>query len=129
MARENEEEQKGLEKKYYNKKAMERKFSVGDFVLVFRPKKQNTLQNEWQGPFIITKQITEITYQVDSGKTGRHLQVYHINSMKCWTFPAQAVFLTLEENHDGDQSISDPEAQLGNFLSSAQEEQLSKLKK
>ena len=34
----------------------------------------------------------------------------HINAMQCWTSPAPAVFLTLEENHDDDQSISDPEA-------------------
>ena len=117
IARENEEEQKGLQKKYYDRKATERKFGVGDFVLVFRPTEQNKLQNEWHSPFIITKQITEVTYQVDTGERRGPLHTYHINAMQCWTSPAPAVLLTLEENHDDHQSILDLEAKLGNPLS------------
>ena len=119
MAKENEEEQKGLQKKHNDRKAMERKFSIGNFVLVFRSRKQNKLLNEWQSLLIITKQITEVIYLVDIRKRGKPLQIYyHINAMKSWTSPASAVFLTLEENHDDDQSILDLEVELSNSLSS-----------
>ena len=50
---------------------MVREFSVGDYVLVFRPIKKDKLENQWQGPFIITKKITEVTYLVDLGPSGK----------------------------------------------------------
>ena len=75
MARENEEEQKGLQKKYYDRKATERKFSFGDFVLLFRPRKRYKVLNLWRGPLTITMQITGATYQVDTRKRGRPLKL------------------------------------------------------
>ena len=52
---------------YHDLKAKERTFTVGDFVLVFRPGKTNKLSIQRQGPFPIVKIITEVTYQVDLG--------------------------------------------------------------
>ena len=46
---------------------VDRVFNVGDFVLVFHSWKTDKLNNEWQGPFIITKNITDVTYKVDLG--------------------------------------------------------------
>ena len=68
MAREKEEEEKDNQKFYYDRKNTERKFTVGDYVLVFRPRKTDKLLNEWQGPFIITEQITEVMYRVETGR-------------------------------------------------------------
>ena len=54
---------------------MVREFSVGDYVLVFRPIKKGKLENQWQGPFIITKKITEVTYLVDLGPSGKRTEL------------------------------------------------------
>ena len=56
--------------------------------------------NEWQGPFIVTKQITEVTYQVDTGASGKHHKMFHVNAMKSWTSPAPGVFLTEDQEMD-----------------------------
>ena len=60
---------------------VERKFEEGDFVLVFKPTEKNKLLNEWQGPFIVTKQITEVTYQADTGASGKCHKTFHVNAM------------------------------------------------
>ena len=77
-----------------------KKFEVGDFVFVFRPTKKNKLRNEWQGSFIIMKKITEVTYQVDTGTSGKHFKKFHTNVMKSWTSPAPAVFLSEDQEVD-----------------------------
>ena len=46
MAQESERKEKGLQKKVHDRKAQSRNFEVGDFVLVFRPRKANKLLNE-----------------------------------------------------------------------------------
>ena len=97
IAQQNEEREKRAQKHYHDRKLVERKFEVGDFVLVFRPTQKNKLLNEWQGPFIVTKQITEVTYQVDTGASGKRHKTFHVNAMKSWTSPAPAVFLTEDQ--------------------------------
>ena len=51
LAYEREREEKEKQKYYHDLTAKGRVFAVGDFVLVFIPGKQDTLQNQWQGPF------------------------------------------------------------------------------
>ena len=50
------------QKVYHDRKSVVREFSVGDYVLVFRPIRKGKLENQWQGPLIITKKIMEVTY-------------------------------------------------------------------
>ena len=74
---------------------------MDDFILVFRPtKKNNKLLNEGQGPFIITKKITEVTYQVDTETSGKRFKTFHTNAMKPWTSLAPAVFLAEDQEVD-----------------------------
>ena len=40
-------------------------------MLVFQPCKKNKVLNEWQGPFIISEQLTPVTYKIDMGTTGK----------------------------------------------------------
>ena len=51
LAYERESEEKEKKKHYHDLTAKDRVFAVGDFVLVFRPGKQDKLQNQWQIPF------------------------------------------------------------------------------
>ena len=56
--------------------------------------------NEWQGPFIVTKQITEVMYQVDIGASGKRHKTFHVNAMKSLTSPAPTVFLREDQEMD-----------------------------
>ena len=55
MANGREIKKKERQKVYHEWKSVVREFSVGDYVLVFRPIRKGKLENQWQGPFIITK--------------------------------------------------------------------------
>ena len=77
---------------------------MGDYVLVFRPIRKGKLENQWQGPFIITKTITEVIYQVDLGTFGKRYRTFHVNCMKQWTSPAPEVFLVQDPEEEPPES-------------------------
>ena len=119
IAQQNEEREKRAQKHYHYRK-------VGDFFLVFRPTQKNKLLNEWQGPVIVNKQITEVTYQVDTGASGKRHKMFHVNAMKYCTSPAPAVFQT-EDQEIEDLFESNKEIK-PNALSLMQHTQLTQLK-
>ena len=82
LANQKETGEKGKHKQYHDKKATERRFGVGDYVLVFQPRKLDKLHNEWQGPVTVTKKITDVTYEVDMGHGPKRFRTFHINGMK-----------------------------------------------
>ena len=73
---------------------------MGDYVIVFRPIRKGKLENQWQSPFIITNKITEVTYQVDLGTSGKRDRTFHVNCMKQWISPAPAVFLVQDPEEE-----------------------------
>ena len=93
LAYERESEEKEKQKHYHDLTAKDRVFAVGDFVLVFRPGKQDKLQNQWQGSFPITEKVTDVTYKIDLGTKIKRYRIFHVNCMRQWTSPASAVFL------------------------------------
>ena len=60
LANQKEIGEKGKHKQYHDKKETERRFGVGDYALVFQPRKLDKLHNEWQGPVTVTKKITDM---------------------------------------------------------------------
>ena len=127
MAQKNEQKQKESSKSYHDQREVDRLFNVGEFVLVFRPWKTNKLHNEWQGPFIITEKITDVTYKVDLGSKRKRYRTFHINGMKPWISPEAAVFLLLENEFD-DRSPLELEDKLPTHLTLSQQQQLMELK-
>ncbi|KAL8620311.1 hypothetical protein ACOMHN_059911 [Nucella lapillus] len=71
-----EAEQKG--KKYHDKKAVQRKFQVGDEVLVLLPSDSNKLLMMWKGPFPVVE-VFRADYRIDMN--GRR-KVFHANMLK-----------------------------------------------
>ena len=100
LALERETKEKKAQKHHYDKKAVVREFEVGDYVLVFRPIRMAKLLNQWQGPYPISKKITDVTYQVDLGTTRKRFRTFHVNSIRRWTSPAPAAFMTLDEEKE-----------------------------
>ena len=91
------------QKVWYDRQARERSFSVGDKVLVLLPTSTNKLQAEWQGPYVITKKMGPVDYQVDMKDRRKRLRIYHINMLRGWytseatSFCVEAIDETLEE--------------------------------
>ena len=95
LAKQKEMGEKGKHKQYQDKNATERRFGVGDYALVFQPRKLYKLHNEWQGSVAVTKNITDVTYEVDMGNGPKKYRTFHINGMKEWYSPTAAYFLLL----------------------------------
>ena len=76
-----EKEAKLAHKKYHDDKAIERSFNVGDYVLVFQPRRLSMFKNEWRGQVVIIKKLTEVTYQVDLGQGPKRFRTFHVNGM------------------------------------------------
>ena len=75
------------QKRAYDHKAKARSLNVGDQVLVLLPKSRNHLKLEWVGPYIVTRKLTSVDYEVEiPGR--RSEKIYHVNLLKKW-YPAQ----------------------------------------
>lgn len=53
-------------KSWYDKKAKDRQFKVGDKVLVLLPIPNQPLQAWYSGPYVIIKKVNEVDYVVDT---------------------------------------------------------------
>ena len=100
LAYERESEEKEKQKHYLDLTAKDRVFAVGDFVLVFRPGKQDKLQNQWQDSFPITKKVTDVSYKIDLETKIKRYTIFHVNCTRQWTSPASAVFLAQDTDEE-----------------------------
>ena len=86
------------QKFYHDRKSVARNFDVGEYGLVVRPIRKSKLENQWQGPYNISKKLTEVTYQVDLGTFGKRYRNFHVNCIRKWTSPTPAAFMALDDN-------------------------------
>ena len=69
-------------KKYYDRKAKQRKFQEGDEVLIMLPTDADKLLMQWKGPFRIEKKMGPNDFKIRiNGKS----KVYHANMLKKYT--------------------------------------------
>ena len=66
-------------KTYYDIKSQNRKFQVGDEVLVLLPDKVNKLLIAWSGPFTIIECRDKVNYVIDDNGTNK---LFHVNMLK-----------------------------------------------
>lgn len=57
LARANTEKAQKRMEKYFNRRAVAREFKQGNLVLILRPSKQFQIQNRYQGPCMIVKNV------------------------------------------------------------------------
>ncbi|XP_011859870.1 PREDICTED: uncharacterized protein LOC105557283 [Vollenhovia emeryi] len=83
IAKANSKEEKEKSKKYYDKKAKETSFKVGDKVLLLdetlRRGRSKKLEPEWIGPYTVMEKHNDVNYSV---KMGRRTIRVHANRLK-----------------------------------------------
>ena len=57
---------------------------MGEQVLVLLPSPASKLKAQWQGPYTVTRQVSDTDYEVDTGKSRKRLRVYHVNLLRQW---------------------------------------------
>ena len=79
IARNSLEKAQGVYKQYYDRKGRNRKFSVGQNLLVLLPTELNKLTLQWKGPYEIIEVINKMDYKISiKGKT----KIYYANLLK-----------------------------------------------
>ena len=72
------------QKSYYDKRAQSREFKVGNWVLrLYPPLAQDKLNYKYVGPFLVTKQMGEVTFKIQKTPTTNPISV-HVDDLKLY---------------------------------------------
>ena len=74
------------QKLWYDRHARDHTFEPGDKVLIL-PTSTNKLMAEWQGPFSITRKVSNVTYEIRMPNRRKPLRIFHINMLCKWHSP------------------------------------------
>ncbi|KAK7095116.1 hypothetical protein V1264_006567 [Littorina saxatilis] len=89
IARENLRKSQDSGKHYYDRKAVNRKFTPGNKVLILLPTDHNKLLMQWKGPYEVEAVVGINDYKVNVGKKSK---IYHANLLKLYVErPPEAV--------------------------------------
>ncbi len=84
----------------YNRGTRLRQFSPGDKVLVLLSTSSSKLLAKWQGPFVVTRRVGELDYEVKRTDRGDACQIYHLNLLKRWKEEASVGLAAVVSNED-----------------------------
>jgi len=79
LAHQNLLDAQGVQKHYYDKGAKDRKFEVGDKVLLLLPTNKNKLLMSWKGPFRAKQVIAQNDYKIECSGVDK---IFHANLLK-----------------------------------------------
>ncbi len=77
-----------------------RQFTPGDKVLVLLPTSSSKLLAKWQGPFVVTRRVGELDYEVKRTDRGDACQIYHLNLLKRWNEGTSVGLAAVVSNED-----------------------------
>ena len=69
------------QKQWYDQHAREQNLQPGDRALLLLPDSTHKFTRKWQGPYIITKQLGQVNYEV---QLERQRKVFHVNLLRKW---------------------------------------------
>ncbi|GFO24248.1 Zinc finger protein [Plakobranchus ocellatus] len=107
IAREELEKAQGRQKRYYDRTAKRRKFSVGEKVLVLLPTDSNKLLMQWKGPFEIVTTVGINDYRINMG--GKE-KTFHANLLKGYIARDQDTSQATTEERPPTSSLATPAA-------------------
>ena len=89
-------------KAQYDKKAKERSFGEGDLVLLRIPCWKSGLKAEWEGPYIVTEKISDVTYEPQMLGRPRCEGKYHVKLLDPFSSHTLDCLLVTESDHIND---------------------------
>ena len=94
MSREHLHQAQENQKRLYDRGTRLRDLTPGDKVLVLLPTSSTKLLAKWQGPFVVTRRVGNVDYEVVRPDRGDSRQIYHINLLKRWIDVVPVAFAT-----------------------------------
>ena len=86
------------QKLWYNRTARETQLSEGDKVLLMLPTPGNKLMARWQGPFVVTRKVGSVNYELNMPSRRKKKAIFHVNLLKRWHEPES--LLVVEDEAD-----------------------------
>ena len=90
------------QKHYYDKGARSRTFEMGEQVLVLLPTRSQKLLAQWQGPYVIHREVGPVNYEVDMTDKRKKIRLFHVNMLRKWHPPVSEMVL-MATSEDGDE--------------------------
>ena len=100
LSRENLLEAQERQQRLDNRGMKLRQFSPGDKVLVLLPTSSTKLLAKWQGPFVATRRVGEVDYEVQRTDREGAKQIYHLNLLKAWKEVVAVSLVTVDQERD-----------------------------
>ena len=100
LSRENLLEAQERQQRLYNRGTKRRQFSPGDKVLVLLLTSSTKLLAKWQGPFVVTRRVGEVDYEVQRTDREGAKQIYHLNLLKVWKEVVAVSLVTVDQERD-----------------------------
>ena len=111
LAREELKRSQARYQRYYNRNAKDRKFVVGDKVLILLPTDKNKLLMQWKGPFEVEKIVGTNDYGI---QVGGKVKTFHANMLKKYIERKTADDVKDQKQElDGDDDGDDKENSVG----------------
>ena len=82
---------------WYNKKARDRVFTIGDLVLVMLPSSTNKRLAKWMGPCTVEEVLSNTTYKIAIPHARKNHRTFHVNMLLKWESPSAVCLLSTEE--------------------------------
>ena len=93
-------------KQYFDQKAKDRTFEVGERVWLLTPQKRKgkytKLLHFWHGPFRIVEKTSSVNYRLTSCDERRRTFVIHVNRLKTYVDPVDQPWRVAEPSHQED---------------------------
>ena len=70
------------QKRWYDSNARMREFKDGDQVLVLLPSSTSKLLASWQGPYVVKKRLSDVTYEFDMSDKKKRKRIFHMNMLR-----------------------------------------------
>ncbi|XP_061757255.1 uncharacterized protein LOC133553258 [Nerophis ophidion] len=114
LSRENLLQAQERQLRLYNKGTQLRQFSQGEKVLVLLPTSSSELLAKWQGPFVVTRRVGDVDYEVRQSDRGGATLIYYLNLLKGWreAEPVSMVTAIAEDEEVGPEVPPSPRSSL-----------------
>ena len=88
LVQENMKRAQQKQKAWYDRNAWEREFQPSDEGLILLPTTTNKLLAQWQGPYLVLRQVGKVDYVIDMHDRRKRHHTFHVNMMHKWHEPA-----------------------------------------
>ena len=109
LVKQNLQHAQDSQKTWYDKNARNRQLQPGDHVLVLLPTSTNKLLAEWQGPYVVTRRIGKVNYEIHMPNRRKQKQIFHVNMLREWVSPTALSCYAediVEEDPDDDEVVT-----------------------